>query len=95
MEAEQRRMIEEYRRQEAVNYASPAIVSSIQAYLAQGKMADTSQVASEFAQALPGAAPGLFRQVLDDLKAQGKVYEVQNAPGLMGARSSHLYLLEG
>ena len=95
MEAEQRRMVEQYRRQEAVNYASPAIVSAIQSYTAKGEMANTDQVASEFAQAIPGAAPGLFRQVLDDLKASGQVYEVQNAQGLMGMRSSHLYLLEG
>lgn len=95
IETEQLRMIEEYRRQEAVNYASRAIVSAIQSYTVKGEMANTDQVASEFAQAIPGAAPGLFRQVLDDLKAQGKVYEIQNAQGLMGMRSSHLYLLEG
>ncbi|MEU4042577.1 hypothetical protein ACK389_05525 [Streptomyces antibioticus] len=95
IETEQLRMIEEYRRQEAVNYASPAIVSAIQSYTVKGEMADTHQVESEFTQALPNAAPGLFRQVLDDLKAQGKVYEVQNAQGLMGMRSSHLYILEG
>ncbi|MGW3416535.1 hypothetical protein [Streptomyces phaeochromogenes] len=95
MEADQRRMVEEYHRQEAVNYASPAIVSTIQTYLAKGEMADTNQVASAVAQALPDAAPGLFRQVLDELKASGKVYEVQNAQGLMGMRSSHLYLLDG
>lgn len=94
-EAERRRTMEQHQREQVMNYASPAIVSSIQTYLAKGEMADTATVASDFAQAIPGAAPGLFRQVLDDLKAAGKVYEIQNAPGLMGMRSSHLYLLEG
>lgn len=92
-EAERRRMMEQHQREQVMNYASPAIVSSIQTYLAKGEMADTATVASDFAQAIPGAAPGLFRQVLDDLKTAGKVYEIQNAPGLMGMRSSHLYLM--
>ncbi|WP_159074176.1 hypothetical protein [Streptomyces dioscori] len=90
----QRAMIDRYQREQALKYAAPAITSVIQTYTVKGEMADTDTVASDVSQMLPDAAPGLFRQVLDDLKSQGKVYEVQNAPGFMGMRSSHLYLVD-
>ncbi|MGM9380546.1 hypothetical protein [Streptomyces antibioticus] len=91
----QRAMIDRYQREQALNYAAPAITSAIQTYTAKGEMADTSQVASDVAQMLPEAAPGLFQQVLGELKASGQVYEIQNPPGFMGMRSSHLYLVDG
>ncbi|MFJ8936178.1 hypothetical protein ACIRL0_10730 [Streptomyces sp. NPDC102365] len=94
-DSQQRQMVENYQRNKALNYAAPSIVSAIQTYTAKGEMADTNQVASDVAQMLPDAAPGLFQQVLSELKASGQVYEIQNPPGLMGMRSSHLYLLDG
>jgi len=100
LEAEQRRMIETYQREQqrqaVMSSAGPAILDLIQGYLNRNAPAVTTQVERDFTEALPGATPDEFRTALEYLKQGGHVHElVSSTQGFMGEKTTHLYPLEG
>lgn len=98
MEEEKRqlvaRMEAEQQRQEALQYSGPALFGIIAAYAAKNQPAVTTQVARDFV--ARGFPEDEFRNVLEQLKAMGRVTEVTSSTqGYMGERTTHLYLLDG
>ncbi|MGW5652990.1 hypothetical protein [Streptomyces humi] len=86
-------MAEEQRLQELTQYAGPGLVNIIKTYAVQNIPAVTSEVQHDFNESFPGVA---FREVLEVLKREGIVHELTSSTqGFMGARTTHLHLLDG
>lgn len=98
-DAEQRRMIaayEEHQRREAIlSQSGPAIVEIVKGFDAYERPtpAKTSEVERQFQEAFPGAAPGEFRNVVEELKAMGVIHEVTSSIGFMGSRDTNLHYM--
>jgi len=98
---EQRRMIqahaEQQRREAVLTQSGPAIVEIVKAYDAYERPtpAKTSEVERHFSEQFPNAAPGEFRNVVDELKSMGVIHEVTSSIGFMGARETNLHYMGG
>lgn len=97
MEAERAQLVArmemEQQRQEALTHSGPALLQIIAAYAAKNQPAVTAQVAIDFAAA--GFPEDEFRNVLEQLKAMGRVAEVVSGPaGYMGERTTNLYEID-
>ncbi|MGV9532448.1 hypothetical protein ACWDR9_02140 [Streptosporangium sandarakinum] len=94
-EQAQQRIADEQAAQEQgfLSAVGPAMVGIINGYMAQNRRAETAQVEQDFRQAFPNAGPGDFRQSVDTLKQAGVLYEMLGAPGLMGQRTTSLFVL--
>jgi hypothetical protein len=101
MEAEQQRMVEQYkeqqRREAILSQSGPAIVEIVKGFDAYERPtpAKTSEVERQFQEVFPGAAPGEFRNALEELKGMGVIHEVTSSIGFMGARDTNLHYMGG
>ncbi|WP_330282024.1 hypothetical protein [Streptomyces sp. NBC_00588] len=101
LEAEQRRMVEQYkeqqRREAILSQSGPAIVEIVKGFDAYERPtpAKTSEVERQFQEVFPGAAPGEFRNALEELKGMGVIHEVTSSIGFMGARDTNLHYMGG
>ncbi|MFK0105751.1 hypothetical protein [Streptomyces sp. NPDC091217] len=81
------------RQNELMLTAGGQLIDIIEGYASGNVPADTQKVARDFSG--KGFPDGEFRNVLEQLKALGLVYEaVSGAPGFMGERVTRLHLLE-
>ncbi|WP_155056962.1 hypothetical protein [Streptomyces blattellae] len=100
-ETEQRRMVEQYkeqqRREAILSQSGPAIVEIVKGFDAYERPtpAKTSEVERQFQEAFPTAAPGEFRNALEELKGMGVIHEVTSSIGFMGARETNLHYMGG
>ncbi|MEU8869316.1 hypothetical protein [Streptomyces umbrinus] len=101
MDAEQQRMVqvhrERQRREAVLTQSGPAVIEIVKAYDAYERPtpAKTSEVERQFAEHFPNAAPGEFRNVLEELKGMGVLHEVTSSIGFMGARDTNLHYMGG
>ncbi|GGQ11303.1 hypothetical protein [Streptosporangium pseudovulgare] len=93
-QAQQRAAAEQQaQHQDFLSAVGPAMVGIINGYMAQNRRAETAQVEQDFRQAFPNAGPGDFRQTVDTLTREGVLYEMLGTPGLMGQRTTSLFVL--
>lgn len=105
IDAEQRRMIEDYKQRQTaavMEQAGPAVLSLIRQYHASSRPALTSEVKELFKEHLQGATDSDFHTALDVLVQNGVViekptttgYSGYSTEGFMGQRVTDLHVVE-
>lgn len=84
---------QEAQRQHFLSTVGQKVVDIINGYVLENRPPDTLQVEMDFMREVPDAPPGAFRQIVETLKQEGVIYEMQGAEGFMGMRSTRLYVL--